>query len=63
MNRCLLGEGCVPLTTILHTLREHHYDGPLEVELIGEDVETVSYDDLLDPARDYIERTLGPVTS
>ena len=61
MNRCLLGEGCVPLPTILDTLREHHYDGPLEVELIGEDVETVSYEQLLDHTRDFIDRTMGPV--
>lgn len=61
MNRCLLGEGCVPLRTILATLREHQYDGPLEVELIGEDVETISYDELLDHTRDYIDRTMGPV--
>ncbi len=61
MNRCLLGEGCVPLATILGTLREHRYNGPFEVELIGEDVETVSYDQLLDHARDFIDRTMGPV--
>ncbi len=61
MNRCLLGDGSVPLHTILGTLREHDYQGPLEVELIGEDVETVSYDQLLDHTRDFIDRTMGPV--
>ncbi len=61
MNRCLLGEGCVPLRTILETLVEHHYQGPLEVELIGEDVEPLSYDEVLDHTRSFIDRTIGPV--
>ena len=61
MNRCLLGDGCVPLQTILNTLAQHHYRGPIEVELIGEDVETLSYDELLDHAKEFIDRTMGPV--
>jgi sugar phosphate isomerase/epimerase len=61
MNRCLLGEGCVPLIEILETLRHYRYEGPFEVELIGEDVEQISYDELLDHTRDYIDRTMGPV--
>jgi sugar phosphate isomerase/epimerase len=61
MNRCLLGDGCVPLHTILATLAEHRYEGPMEVELIGEDVEPLSYDEILDHARAFIDRTLGPV--
>lgn len=61
MNRCLLGSGCVPLQRILATLDEHGYSGPLEVEVIGEDVESLTYDQLLDHTRDYIGRTLGGV--
>ena len=61
MNRCLLGKGCVPLETILQTLREQLYQGPLEVELIGEDVEPFSYDELLDLTCQFIAQTLGPV--
>jgi sugar phosphate isomerase/epimerase len=60
MNRCLLGEGCVPIESILETLAAYRYDGPLEVEVIGEDVETFSYEEVLDHACQYIERTLGP---
>ena len=44
MNRCLLGDGNVPLGKIFDTLMEHRYSGPFEVELIGEDVEPLSYD-------------------
>ena len=31
------------------------------VELIGEDVETLSYDELLDHVRDFTDQALGPV--
>ena len=61
MNRCLLGKGCVPLRSILANLEENGYDGPLEVELIGEDVEPLSYEELLDHTRAYIDEALGPV--
>ena len=61
MNRCLLGDGCVPLRSILGTLRDCDYQGPFEVELIGEDVETLSYEELLDHAKDYTDQALGPV--
>ncbi len=61
MNRCLLGDGCVPLQTILATLADHQYSGPLEVELIGEDVEPLTYDEILDHTRAFIDRTMGPV--
>ncbi|MGB0596930.1 MAG: sugar phosphate isomerase/epimerase family protein [Rubripirellula sp.] len=59
MNRCLLGKGCVPIETILETLASHGYEGPLEAELIGEDVETLSYDELLDHTRDFFDRTVA----
>ena len=61
MNRCLLGNGCVPLQKILSTLDQHGYEGPVEVELIGEDVEQLSYEELLDHTRDYIDKTLDSV--
>ena len=61
MNRCLLGDGCVPLRAILDTLRDCNYQGPFEVELIGEDVETISYDQLLDHVKDFTDGALGPV--
>ncbi len=61
MNRCLLGEGCVPLATILTTLIEHGYRGPLEVELLGEDVELVPYGEMLDHTRSFLDRMPGLV--
>ena len=61
MNRCLLGEGCVPLTSILQALSDHHYAGPFEVELIGEDVEPLAYEEVLDHARRFMDKMFGPV--
>lgn len=57
MNRCLLGEGAVPLQHILRVLLEYNYSGPLEVELIGEDVETISYEEILEHTRCFLEQT------
>ena len=56
MNRCLLGDGRVPLEELTEMLVDCGYRGPWEIELIGEDVETVGYDRLLDHTRDYLER-------
>jgi sugar phosphate isomerase/epimerase len=61
MNRCLLGEGCVPVGSILTALVEAGFRGPMEVELLGEDVEFLSYGDLLDHAKAYIDRSMGLV--
>ena len=61
MNRCLLGHGAIPNSQILEILREYDYQGPIEIELIGEDVEPVSYTRLLDHAKDYAEGLLNQV--
>lgn len=61
MNRCLLGEGSVPLLEILATLKEFGYAGALEAELIGEDVEPFSYEQVLDHIRDFFDRSLQTV--
>ncbi len=63
MNRCLLGDGCVPIQSIVETLCGCKYKGPFEIELIGEDVESLSYDEVLDHARDYTDRLIGLVNS
>lgn len=57
MNRCLLGEGCVPLVELMDLLKENGYRGAWEVELIGEDVEPISYEHLLDHTKSYLDRT------
>ncbi|MGB7346205.1 MAG: sugar phosphate isomerase/epimerase family protein [Pirellulaceae bacterium] len=62
MNRCLLGQGSVPIRSILQMLSDHQFKGPLEVELIGEDIELLSYDEVLDHTKEYVDELFGPVT-
>ncbi len=50
-NRCLLGEGKLPLRAIVAALKAVGYDGYYDVELLGEDVEACGYPSLLDHAK------------
>lgn len=50
-SRCLLGEGMVPIQEIVAALLEAGYDGYLDVELLGEEIETTDYADLLEHAK------------
>lgn len=61
MNRCLLGQGSVPLHHILRQLFDCNYTGPIEVELIGEDVEPISYEQILEHTRCFFEQAIGSV--
>lgn len=63
MNRCLLGEGSVPIRTIYETLCEHGYDGPMEAEVIGEDVESIPYEEILAHTREFFDQLMGSVPS
>ncbi len=55
-NRCLLGEGVVPLEGIIARLTEAGYDGYYDVELLGEEIEAVDYMSLLDHAKQAFNR-------
>jgi len=46
-NRCLLGTGIIPLREIVNRLRTQGYDGFFEIELIGEDLESLEYEQIL----------------
>jgi hypothetical protein len=46
-NRCQLGQGILPLRQIVALLTEVGYDGFYEVELMGEEIESCDYRDLL----------------
>jgi len=50
-NRCLLGEGIVPLRDIVNELTSAGYSGFFEVELMGEDIEAAEYGQLLAHSR------------
>ncbi|MCH2131260.1 MAG: sugar phosphate isomerase/epimerase [Pirellulaceae bacterium] len=46
-NRCRLGEGMLPLKQILADLSAGGYQGWLDVELMGEEIESQDYEDLV----------------
>ena len=46
-NRCRLGKGQLPLAAILRALGQAGYRGAYEVELMGEEIESSDYRDLL----------------
>ncbi len=50
-NRCLLGDGILPLRQIVCALRGAGYDGYFDVELLGEEIEAVDYRCLLAHAK------------
>jgi len=55
-NRCCLGEGAVPLAAITAALKEQGYDGYYDVELLGEEMETTDYCNLLRHAKEAFGR-------
>lgn len=61
MNRCLLGEGRVPIPEILETLQTGGYDGWIEIELLGQDVELLDYETVLDHSLAYLNSFRDPV--
>jgi sugar phosphate isomerase/epimerase len=50
-NRCMLGEGYLPLSSIVQVIESYEYSGFYEVELVGEDMESYDYDRLLADSR------------
>jgi sugar phosphate isomerase/epimerase len=58
-NRCLLGEGVVPLKEIVNALTAAGYDGFYDVELLGEEIETIEYSQLLEHAKKAFDDLLG----
>jgi sugar phosphate isomerase/epimerase len=58
-NRCRLGEGNIPLPKLVSTLLESGYEGDFDVELLGEDLESSSYDEILTHSRDTFDELIG----
>lgn len=57
MNRCLLGEGRIPIMSILESLLSVGYDRWIEIEIQGQDVAPLGYANVIDHALDYVERS------
>lgn len=62
-DRCRLGEGCLPLQQIIETLERSGYNGYYDVELLGEEIETADYTELVCHSRDAWKRLGCRVTS
>jgi len=58
-NRCLLGEGTIPLREIVDALAAAGYDGFYDVELLGEEIETIDYTTLLEHAKQAYDELVG----
>lgn len=56
LDHCLLGTGRVPISDTLTTLLEAGYDGDFDVKLIGREIETVDYWDVLRQSRAVVEQ-------
>lgn len=55
-DRCLLGSGLVPLGPIMGALLEAGYAGSFDVKLMGQEIETSDYQELLRHSRDTVTR-------
>ena len=58
-NRCRLGDGSIPLKGIVDALIAAGYDGFFDVELLGEEIETIDYHALLEHAKQAYEQLMG----
>lgn len=59
-NRCRLGDGILPLKEIVRAFAAAGYDGFYDVELLGEEIETIDYNELLRHATEAFQELLGP---
>ncbi|MEM8733979.1 MAG: sugar phosphate isomerase/epimerase family protein, partial [Planctomycetota bacterium] len=50
-NRCLLGHGHVPLSDIVRVFQENGYGGFYEIEIVGQEVEHLQYEEILGEAK------------
>ena len=58
-NRCRLGDGNVPLAEIIARLKAAGYDGYYAVELLGEEVEAIDYESLLEHSKKAFAELVG----
>jgi sugar phosphate isomerase/epimerase len=58
-NRCLLGDGIVPIGEIAAALAEGGFQGYFDVELLGEDLELCSYEQILAHSRAAMSQLMG----
>jgi len=59
-NRAPLGEGELPLPKIIDSAIKAGYDGYFEVELLGEEIEVIDYEQLLTQSRQAFQEWTSP---
>lgn len=62
-NRCLLGRGELQVAEILEAFENRNYGGFYEAELLGEDLELLSYPDILTHTRDTMGACYSGISS
>ena len=58
-NRCRLGEGSIPLKSVVTALAAAGYRGFYDVELLGEEIESSDYQDLLEHSKQAYRQLLA----
>lgn len=58
-NRCRLGDGRIPLRTVITRLLDAGYSGFFDVELMGEEIESLDYHDLLTQSQQAFSELAG----
>jgi sugar phosphate isomerase/epimerase len=60
-QRCLLGEGTIPLAEIIAALRAGGFEGDYDVELLGEEIEPLDYQHILAHSRQAFSSLISSV--
>ncbi|MBC8351408.1 MAG: sugar phosphate isomerase/epimerase [Planctomycetes bacterium] len=60
-DRCRLGEGVVPLETMISSLLHAGYDGYFDVKLMGEEIEASDYAELIAHSKEAFENLTSAV--
>ena len=58
-DRCIPGQGDVPLAAILRGLHHGGYDGDFDIELMGLDIELGDYLDVIRRSKQWFDAVLG----
>ncbi len=58
-NRCLLGDGRIPIAELIAALSEGGFRGYCDIELLGEDLEPYTYEQILNHSRAALSQLIG----
>lgn len=61
-DRCVLGEGAVPLESMLRGLISAGYDGFFDIELMGVDIELSDYSEVIRRSKLWLDSMIGGMT-